>query len=81
VVQDQFNDLAAGSVVKNISGDLVKKVILSLPPIEVQISLASILDSVSTDIERVEVTYAKKIADIDALRQSLLQKAFAGELT
>ena len=81
VVQDQFNHLAAGSVVKNISGDLVKKVILSLPPIEMQVSLASTLDNLSTDVERMENAYDNKIADIDALRQSLLQKAFTGELT
>ncbi len=31
-VNDQFHKLASGSVVKNISGNLVKKVVLSIPP-------------------------------------------------
>jgi type I restriction enzyme S subunit len=81
VVQDQFEQLAAGSVVKNISGDLVKKAVLSLPPVAVQTVIASELDSISNDVERIEKAYRSKIQDLDDLRQSLLQKAFAGELT
>ena len=81
VVQDQFEQLAAGSVVKNISGDLVKKAVLSLPPIGVQTIIASELDSISNDIERIEKAYTAKLQDLDDLRQSLLQQAFAGELT
>jgi len=81
VVQDQFAQLAAGSVVKNISGDLVKKAVLNLPPVEVQTLIASELDSISSYVDRIERAYRDKLQSIDALRQSLLQKAFAGELT
>lgn len=81
VVQDQFERLAAGAVVKNISGDLVKKAVLSFPPIGVQTAIASELDGISYDVERIERAYTTKLQDLDDLRQSLLQKAFAGELT
>lgn len=81
VVQDQFHALAAGSVVKNISGDLVKKTVLALPPHDLQMDLALELDSISNDIERIQSHYQSKLQSLDALRQSLLQKAFAGELT
>jgi type I restriction enzyme, S subunit len=81
VVQDQFHALAAGSVVKNISGDLVKKTVLLLPPIDLQKQLALQLDYFADEVEHIEEHYSIKLQSLDALRQSLLQKAFAGELT
>ena len=38
-LKEQFNDLAAGAIVKNISGDLVKKAIIPLPPLEKQVQI------------------------------------------
>jgi len=51
IVQKQFNQLAAGSVVKNISGDLVKKVIFSLPPLAEQQRIVAKLDAAFAEIE------------------------------
>ena len=81
VVQEQFRNLAAGAVVKNISGDLVKKTIIPIPPLEVQMTLAKAMDDASDEKEKLEASYTAKLQDISDLRQSLLQKAFAGELT
>lgn len=81
VVQDQFEQLAAGSVVKNISSDLVKKAVFKLPPLEEQKAVAAELDRISDKIELIASGYKAKLQDLDELRQSLLQKAFAGELT
>ncbi len=81
VVQEQFRSLAAGAVVKNISGDLVKKAVIPVPPIREQIDLAKIMDEASDVVEGLEGRYRSKLQDLDDLRQSLLQKAFAGELT
>jgi type I restriction enzyme S subunit len=81
VVQEQFRSLAAGAVVKNISGDLVKKTIVPVPPIKEQVDLAKTMDAASEVIEILEEKYRVKLQDLDDLRQSLLQKAFAGELT
>lgn len=49
--------------------------------VELQAKLASKLSDAESDLEDIKKKYEAKIQDIDDLRQSLLQKAFAGELT
>lgn len=80
VVQRQFAALASGSVVKNISGDLVKKAVLPIPPIEHQKIIVEKLLVMFEESQRLEVLYRRKIAALDELKASLLHKAFAGEL-
>ncbi len=60
----------------------LKKCEINFPTsIEAQRSIASQLDDLSTNTQRLEEQYARTLQDLDDLRQSLLQKAFAGELT
>ena len=79
-VQSQFTRLASGSVVKNISGDLVKMVNLPIPPIEHQHLIVKKLLGISSETQRLEALYQRKIELLDELKKSLLQQAFAGEL-
>ncbi|GLR63515.1 restriction endonuclease subunit S [Marinospirillum insulare] len=79
-LKDQFQSLAAGAIVKNISGDLVKKAILPIPPTSVQKNIALKLATLASEIERLEEIYNSKAKNIEELKQSILQKAFSGEL-
>ena len=79
-VNNQFHNLASGSVVKNINGDLVKKVILPIPPFAEQKQIVKKLDSVSTETKKLETIYQRKINCLDTLKKSILQKAFNGGL-
>ena len=79
-VQLQFARLAQGAIVKNISGDLVKKAVLPIPPLTQQHDIAAKLLELSAETQRLESIYQKKIEALDALKKSILQKAFAGEL-
>jgi type I restriction enzyme S subunit len=38
------------------------------------------LDSLRAETQKLEAVYQKKIADLDELKKSILQKAFSGEL-
>jgi len=80
-VKDQFYNLAAGAIVKNISGDLVKKAMLPFPPIEEQRSIAKKLAILAIEVEALESVYVNKTKKLDELKKSILQKAFTGELT
>lgn len=80
LVQDQFSQLAAGAVVKNISGDLVKKAILPIPPIDVQRSIVSELESLSLQTKQLEVLYQQKVDALAELKKSILHQAFTGQL-
>jgi len=76
----QFISLASGAIVKNISGDLVKKTILPIPPLKVQQTIVQKLDALSAKTKKLETIYQKKIEDLEELKKSILQKAFNGEL-
>jgi type I restriction enzyme S subunit len=80
VVQLQFAALASGSVVKNISGDLVKKAVLPIPPLEQQHIIVEKLLALSAETQRLARIYEQKLAALDALKKSLLHQAFSGEL-
>jgi type I restriction enzyme S subunit len=80
-VQKQFQTLSSGAIVKNISGDLVKKAHLPIPPLTVQKSIADELVEISKETEKLEAIYQQKLNSIDELKKSILQKAFNGELT
>jgi type I restriction enzyme S subunit len=77
----QFESLASGAIVKNISSNLVKKVILPIPPLLEQKKLACEFDAFSTKIKKLDVNYQQKIVELEELKKSLLQQAFNGELT
>ncbi|MBR3371260.1 MAG: restriction endonuclease subunit S [Rhodobacteraceae bacterium] len=70
---------AAQPVISNSSlADLELKFPAS---VELQAELASKLAAAEMELEVVQTKYEAKIQGLDDLRQSLLQKAFAGELT
>jgi type I restriction enzyme, S subunit len=81
IVQDQFHSLAAGAIVKNISGDLVKKAILPIPPLSEQEQLVESIEVLALETQRLEAIYQQKFTALTELKQSILQKAFTGELT
>ena len=80
VVQLQFASLASGSVVKNISGDLVKKAVLPIPPLEHQHTIVEKLLTLEEETQRLARLNEQKLAALAALKKSLLHQAFTGEL-
>jgi type I restriction enzyme S subunit len=80
VVQLQFAALASGSVVKNISGDLVKKAVLPIPPLGHQHVIVEKLLALEEETQNLARLYESKLAALEALKKSLLHQAFTGEL-
>ena len=54
---------------------------IAYPSLEEQANIVSSLDGLLEDIQRLETIYQEKLAALKELKQSLLQKAFSGELT
>ncbi len=46
-----------------------------------QAEIVLILEDLQKDVKRLETIYQQKLANLAELKQSILQKAFAGELT
>jgi type I restriction enzyme S subunit len=79
-VQEQFSRLAAGSVVKNISGNLVKQAVLPIPPLEQQLTITERLTTLEAETQHLARLYEDKLAALEALKKSLLHQAFTGQL-
>ena len=79
-IKEQFQGLASGAIVKNISGDLVKKTILSIPLIKTQKEIVKELDKFSQLSNELQTHYQQKLNNLEELKKSILQKAFKGEL-
>lgn len=64
---------------------LVKKDLLNLsmpfPSLKKQQSIVKQLDKLSAQTQRLETIYQRKLEALQQLKQSILQKAFTGELT
>ena len=64
----------------NINATKLKAYRLNKPPLPTQQAIVEKLDALSEETKRLEAIYERKQAALSELKQSLLQKAFAGEL-
>ena len=84
-----FNSPSVQKIVKNtISGtaqpqlpnNKLLNIPIPLPPLIVQNSIVAKLDALSAETKKLEAIYQQKLADLEELKKSILQKAFRGEL-
>lgn len=54
---------------------------IAFPPFKEQQTIVRQLDALRAETQKLEAVYQKKIADLEELKKSILQKAFLGELT
>jgi len=64
----------------NLSLGFFNKLSIPFPSLEQQETIVSQLGNFQTETKKMEAIYQKKIADLEELKKSVLQKAFAGEL-
>ena len=50
------------------------------PPLKDQQTIVRQLDALRAETQKLEAVYQQKIVDLEELKKSILQKAFAGEL-
>ena len=72
---------ATGATVLGIKSRLLKKIEIDFPnSIEEQNKIVSKLDTLSEETKKLEAIYTQKIADLEEMKKSILQKAFSGQL-
>ena len=69
-----------GSSIPQLTVPMIKDYKIPLPPLPEQKRIVKELDTLSEKVRQLQEIYTKQIADCDELKQSLLQKAFTGEL-
>ena len=67
---------AQGSTVSNLNTERVASVKISYPSLAEQRSIVSHLDSLSSNIRKLEELQQKTIAECDALKQAMLREVF-----
>jgi type I restriction enzyme S subunit len=70
-----------GSAQDNINLGTFEKELFPFPDLDEQHEIVESLNCLATDTQRLESIYQQKLAALAELKQSILQKAFAGELT
>lgn len=64
----------------NLSLTFFRQLSLPIPPIETQKAIVQKLDALAAETRRLEAVYQRKLDALTELKQSLLQRAFAGKL-
>lgn len=81
MVQEQVKEKTYGAALMQINIRDLRRLRLAFPEIEDQRSMVKKLDDISAEVKRLEAIYQQKLTALAELKQSLLQKAFSGELT
>ena len=79
--QRHFQDLSNGAAIPGISRGDVLDLKIPIPDSSVQSKYVTYLADIEAYVDLAKSSYQAKLNDLADLRQSLLQKAFAGELT
>ena len=80
-IQASIHENATGATAKGIKASLLRKIDVPLPDVAVQEGMCASLRSIERDVKIVSEKFDRKLANLSELKQSLLQKAFSGELT
>ena len=72
IMYSRFSQLAVGGVVNNLNSALVRKVIVPIPPISIQLSIANELDKINELIQLKK----EQLKDYDQLAQSIFYEMF-----
>jgi type I restriction enzyme S subunit len=80
-VKPEILSLRRGVRQKNLSLQKIKDIVLAVPELQEQQRAVRQLASMREETQQLESIYRKKSAALNELKQSILQKAFTGELT
>jgi type I restriction enzyme S subunit len=72
--------LGKGSAQANLNMGTFENELFPIPPLKQQQTIVKKLDALSLETKKLEAIYQQKLNDLEELKKSVLQKAFAGEL-
>lgn len=71
---------AKGSIMSGLNMGIIRELPVLLPPLKRQREIVVGLDALKHETQRLESIYQQKFGALDALRKSLLHRAYSGEL-
>lgn len=76
----KLDDFVSGMAQPKLNQTMLNKIPIPFPSLSEQQAIVQKLDALYTETKQLEAIYQQKINDLDELKKSILQKAFAGEL-
>jgi type I restriction enzyme S subunit len=80
-MRQKFQEIRSGSTVPHLTCGEVRELMIPLPDLSTQHQLVDLLQQFESETQRLESIYQQKLAALDALKKSLLDQAFRGELS
>jgi type I restriction enzyme S subunit len=77
---ERLKALSQGAAYSALTIEKLKEYSIPIPPIEEQEKIVQKLDALSVETKKLEAIYTQKIADLEEMKKSVLQKAFSGQL-
>jgi len=77
---DNLDILRSGSAIPQLTVPMMKAYKISYPSIIEQKKIVQRLNILSSECKKLEASYTQKLADLEELKKSILQKAFSGQL-
>lgn len=81
VVRRGLTDGGTGANIRSLNQQMLSSLVVPIPPMTEQASIVERLESLANNMTQLADVYLQKLAALDELKQSLLAKAFAGELS
>ncbi|BAY48818.1 restriction modification system DNA specificity domain protein [Scytonema sp. HK-05] len=81
VYRNKLESLSTGATMQNLSNQSLSDLVIAMPSLDEQNRITNKIDDLRTETQQLETIYRQKIAALNELKQSILQKAFTGELT
>jgi type I restriction enzyme S subunit len=76
----RIDEYVSGMAQPKLNQRMLNKIPIPLPTIEEREALVDKFDALRAETKKLEAVYQKKMEDLEELKKSILQKAFAGEL-
>jgi type I restriction enzyme S subunit len=81
IFQDIIFEYSGGAAIPNVpAAKILKDILIPLPSLQEQKRIVDEIELMLTETQKLEIIYQQKIADLEELKKSILQKAFNGEL-
>jgi len=76
----KLDNFVSGMAQPKLNQTMLNKIPIPFPPLKEQQIIVNKLDTLNAETKKIEIIYKQKIADLEELKKSVLQKAFKGEL-
>lgn len=80
-IRKQLIESGGGISISSLNQQGLSLIVLSFPTFVEQKAIVANIDELAIETQRLETIYRQKLAALNELKQSILQKAFTGELT